>query len=131
MPRPLKASKKIAGVQSSLNGQGTAGAMNSAAAATLMVCRSALVKSPAASRAAVAKHRESIGPDLAKALEIVGSYTNEVAFTLPPSLPLPLCQPIHTATGLFFYLISPVLALFAFSCLCTAWAHAAPRGRDI
>ena len=113
-----------------MNGEGTAGStMNLTAAATLMVCRSALVKSPAASRAAVANHRESIGPELAKALETVGSYTNEVAFTLPPTPP-PLCHPIHTATSLS-NLISPVLALFAFSCLCTAWAHAAPRGRDI
>jgi hypothetical protein len=86
MSRPLKASKKIAGVQSSVNGEGTAGAMNLTAAATFMVCRSALVKSPAASRAALTKHRESISHEIAKALETVGSYTNEVAFTLPPSL---------------------------------------------
>jgi len=58
--------------------------MNLTAAATLMVCRSALAKSPAVSRAAFAKHRESIDPELAKTLETVGSYTNEVAFTLPP-----------------------------------------------
>jgi len=47
-----------------------------AAAETLMVCRAALVKSPAASRFALTKHRASIDPTVAKALEMVGSYTN-------------------------------------------------------
>jgi 2-keto-4-pentenoate hydratase len=46
-----------------------------------VACRSALVKSPAASRAALAKHHASIDPALAKALEVVGGYTNEVTDT--------------------------------------------------
>jgi len=47
--------------------------------AVLTACRSALVRSPAASRVALDKHRASIDPDLAKALEIVGGYDFEVA----------------------------------------------------
>jgi len=60
------------------NDEGTSEATDlRAAAATLMVCRTALVKSPAASRSALAKHCASIDPTIAKALQIVGSYTNE------------------------------------------------------
>lgn len=49
--------------------------------AVLTACRSALVRSPAASRLALDKHQASIDPDLAiaKALGIVGSYDIEVA----------------------------------------------------
>jgi len=47
-------------------------------AATTVVCRSALIKSPAASRAALAKHRAFIDPSLAETLEIVGNYPDEV-----------------------------------------------------
>jgi len=44
-------------------------------------CRAALVKSPAASRAALQKHHASIEPALARLLGIVGSYADEVAST--------------------------------------------------
>jgi ankyrin repeat protein len=60
--------------------EGASEAMNPTAAvlaATLMLCREALVKSPAASRSALAKHRASIDPTVAKTLEIVGTYMNE------------------------------------------------------
>jgi len=50
-------------------------ALNMTAAATLMACRRALVKSPAACLAALAKHRASMNPELATVLEIAGSYT--------------------------------------------------------
>ena len=53
------------------------------AAGVLAVCRAALVKGPAASRAALAKHRSSIDPDLTKALETVGGYelkVNSISF---------------------------------------------------
>jgi len=50
--------------------------------AIMEVCRSALVKSPAASRAALAKHRVVIDPALAEILERVGNYTDEVTSTL-------------------------------------------------
>jgi len=45
--------------------------------AAVLVCRSAMVKSPAASRSAFAAHGESIDPTLAHSLEVVGSYSNE------------------------------------------------------
>lgn len=48
--------------------------LNMPAAATLVLCRRALVRSPAASHAALANHQASINPELAKALETVGSY---------------------------------------------------------
>ena len=48
------------------------------AVAVLAACRSALVRSPAASRAALEKHRAFIDSELAKALETVGSYDIEV-----------------------------------------------------
>jgi hypothetical protein len=49
------------------------------AVAVLAACRSALVKGPDASRAALSKHRTFIDHRLAKALEIVGAYDIEVA----------------------------------------------------
>jgi hypothetical protein len=62
--------------------------MNLSAAAATIECRLALVKSPEAARAALAKHRASITPELAQALEIVGSYTTlKVIFTVTPSHP--------------------------------------------
>lgn len=48
------------------------------AAGVQAVCLAALVKGPSASRAALAKHRSSIEPDLAKALETVGGYELKV-----------------------------------------------------
>jgi len=42
------------------------------------ICHAALVKSPAAARAAYSKHNNSIEPELAKTFEIVGSYEDEV-----------------------------------------------------
>lgn len=48
----------------------------------LAACRKALVTSSAASRAALAKYRASITPDLAKNLEIVGSYPFMVVQTV-------------------------------------------------
>jgi hypothetical protein len=58
--------------------------------AVLTACRSAVVRSPATSRAALDKHRESIDPDLATVLEIVGGYAIEVFIPrLNPSLCLP------------------------------------------
>jgi len=63
--------------QSSANKKKRAGAINLRAAAAV-VCRSALVKSPAASRAALAKHRAVIDPALAEILETVGNYPEEV-----------------------------------------------------
>ena len=47
------------------------------APAVLASCRSALERSPAASRAALIKHRASIDPALARTLEAVGGYTVE------------------------------------------------------
>ena len=44
----------------------------------LAACRAALVDSPAASRAALAKYKSSINPPLAKILTTVGSYDAEV-----------------------------------------------------
>ena len=49
--------------------------------AILIVCRSAVVKSPAGSRAALTKHRASIDRKLTNLLEDVGSYTNEVTIS--------------------------------------------------
>ena len=46
--------------------------------AILAACRAASVKSPAASRAALARHRASIDPELIKILETVGNYEDEV-----------------------------------------------------
>ena len=73
--------------------------VDTTAAIALVVCRRAMVKGPAASRAAIAKHRKSIDPELAKALETVGSYTNEVCLLdcspLPPqSTVVFLCWPL-------------------------------------
>jgi len=53
-------------------------AMNLKAATILLTSRLALVKSSAASRTALAKHRVFIDPVLIKLLEIVGCYANEV-----------------------------------------------------
>ena len=47
-------------------------------ASALTVCRKALVKSPAAARAALKKDRTSINQALSNILKIVGSYTDEV-----------------------------------------------------
>jgi|AntRauTorckE5430_2_1112549.scaffolds.fasta_scaffold94550_1 hypothetical protein len=44
----------------------------------LRACRAALVESPAASRAALARYRARIDPALARALEVVASYKIEV-----------------------------------------------------
>ena len=63
-------------------------AMNLAVAAATLECRSALVNSRSAARAALTKHRSSIAHELAQALEIVGSYTTlKVIFTVTPSHP--------------------------------------------
>ena len=43
-----------------------------------VACRTAALKSPAASRAALARHRASIGPELVKILETVGGYEDKV-----------------------------------------------------
>ena len=52
--------------------------MNLTAASVSLGCQTALVKSPTAARAALAKHRASIATELlAQALEKVGSYTHE------------------------------------------------------
>jgi len=64
--------------QSSANKKRKASAINLKTAITV-VCRSTLLKSPAASRAALAKHRAFIDPALAEILEIVGKYPDEVA----------------------------------------------------
>lgn len=47
--------------------------------ASLMPYRAALVKSSSASRGVLSNPRSPVGPDLAKALEIVGRYECEVA----------------------------------------------------
>ena len=44
------------------------------------ICRAALVKSPAASRAALIQRHASIGPDLENMLECVGSFRKEVIY---------------------------------------------------
>ena len=44
----------------------------------LAACRAALVDSPAASRAALAKYKSSIDPALARILSTVGGYETEV-----------------------------------------------------
>ena len=48
--------------------------MNMIAAAALLECRSTLVEGPAAANAALTEHRALIAPELAQALETVGSY---------------------------------------------------------
>jgi len=53
-------------------------------AAIVLACRSASVKSPAASRSALAKHRAVIDPGLAEILEKVGNYSDEVCFKYHP-----------------------------------------------
>jgi len=81
--------------------------MNLAAAAASSECQSALVESPAAARAAHAKHRASIIPELARALEKVGSYaTNEVTFTQPRPLS-PFSLPMRADVS-HFKTISPI-----------------------
>jgi hypothetical protein len=47
-------------------------------ATSVIICRAALVKSPAASRAALAQHRASIDPELANMLKIIGGFKKEV-----------------------------------------------------
>jgi len=47
-------------------------------ASILSSCRAALVKSPAASRAALARHRGTVDPELIKILETIGSFKDEV-----------------------------------------------------
>lgn len=44
----------------------------------IFACRTASVKGPAASRTALKKYRASISSELARTLEIVGSYNLEV-----------------------------------------------------
>lgn len=44
----------------------------------LSACRAALMHSPTATRAILARHRASIDPALTEVLETVGSYTNSV-----------------------------------------------------
>jgi hypothetical protein len=93
-------SEAIARFQPSNDG-GTAEIME-APPAYLQACRSALVKSPAASRAALTKHRVSLDRALVKALETVGGYEIKVVSTYssrhsehPPSIhPLP-CYAVH------------------------------------
>ena len=75
--------KNIASLSSSADAQsftqdeGTFEA-EASAAEVLSGCRAALVSGPSTSRAALAKHRASIEPALAKTMEIAGSYTLEV-----------------------------------------------------
>jgi hypothetical protein len=81
MLQTLQAPEQTAGAiiqPSASNDDGAPGAMNFTAATTLMRCRVALAKSPAASRGAFSKHQTSISPELARALELVGSYTHDV-----------------------------------------------------
>jgi len=84
--QPLLAPEVNAGTQSSVNsGESASRALILAAAAATLDCRSALLEGPAASQAALAKHRAAIAPELAQALEIVGNYvSNEVTFTITP-----------------------------------------------
>jgi hypothetical protein len=49
-------------------------------ATSIIICRAALVKSPAASRAALTQHRASIDPELAKMLKMTGGFKKEVLF---------------------------------------------------
>jgi hypothetical protein len=91
MTRPSEVPGNHVGAQSSVNeGESPFEVMNLTAAAASSECQTALTEGPAAARAALAKHRASIPPELARALETVGSYTiNEVSFTVTPSLPPP------------------------------------------
>jgi hypothetical protein len=81
MIRPLKTPKM--NDEKSVNyDESESEAMNLAVAAATLECRSALVNSRSAARAALTKHRSSIAHELAQALETVESYTtNEVSFT--------------------------------------------------
>jgi len=60
-------------------------------AAVLTACRAALVKSSASSRAILAKHRTAINPDLAKILETVGGFKDEVTYSKHFFLLFALC----------------------------------------
>jgi len=86
MSRPLKIQKNIAGTQSSTSyGESAFEALNLAAAAVFLECRSALAESPAAARPALEKHWASITRELAQALERVGSYArNDATFAVTP-----------------------------------------------
>jgi len=79
MLQPLPNLTENAGIQSSFYNDGGITPTNFYEVVTILACRSALVKSPAASRVALAKHHSSIGTELAKALEIVGGYSNKVS----------------------------------------------------
>jgi hypothetical protein len=60
----------------------------------------ALVRSPAASRAALAKYQSSLDPAFAKVVEVVGSYKNRVSNAVKASCISPLLTSIlYTATG--------------------------------
>jgi len=78
MSRPSKVLKENAGNLSSVHHDETASeVLDFVAAGAVMECRSALVKGHAAARAAFAKHRASVDPILAQALETVGTYTTK------------------------------------------------------
>ena len=115
-------------------------------AAITVVCRSALVKSPAASRAALAKHRAFIDPSLVEILEIVGNYPEEVTssalhtlsylsyfyrqlsfFTLPPNW--------MSNFAVFFFLTvwtnTHLVVTISFLCPRAVWSHPASSFRGI
>ena len=70
MSRPSKIQKTNVGARSSVNnGESAPGVMNlTAAAAPSTECLTALAEGPTAARAALAKHRASIPPELARVL---------------------------------------------------------------
>ena len=59
-------------------GEGLLAGTKTVKPAVLTACRSALVRSPAASRIALTRHGTSIDSTLKKALEVVGGYNIEV-----------------------------------------------------
>ena len=58
--------------------EGSAESNIAVATAVLTACRLALIKGAVACRAALKKHRASIGPDRTNTLEIVGDYDSKV-----------------------------------------------------
>jgi len=87
MRQPLQIVETTADILSLVNNEyGATETVNVTAALIALKCRSALVKSPAASRAFLTKHGASIDPKLAMALEVVGSYADASLQVNPSTL---------------------------------------------
>jgi len=86
-----------------LDGKGIATWYTAVPLAVLASCRSALMNSPGACRAAFTKHRAFVDPALAKALEVAGGYVHSVKYTYIVA----------------FYLLPPII--FPFQSMNFAW----------